>query len=63
MKKYKQAVKQSKVKYKQYSSASSHTTNTNKKQTAQLKKKRNRRAPHLRVIDGNKSKGKDRATF
>lgn len=64
MKKYKQAVKQSKAKYKQYQSASNPSTNTNKKQSVRLKKSRNsRRATHLRVIDGNKSKGKDRATF
>ncbi len=66
MKKYKQAVKQSKQKYK---------SDTSSKQTAEKPKKNpipknpavnrkgKKRATHLRVIEGNKSKGKDRATF
>lgn len=62
MKKYKNAVKQSKAKYKETSS-SNHTAISNKKHSATQKKKWSKRAPHLRVIDGNKSKGKDRATF
>ena len=61
MKKYKKAVKQSKAKYKQ-AKPSNYTGNTNKKPVSH-KKKRSKRAPHLRVIDGNKSKGKDRASF
>lgn len=62
MKKYKSAVKQSKSKYasKTYSGISS---DTKKKQSVQTKRKINKRAPHLRVIDGNKHKRKNRATF
>lgn len=59
MKKYKKAVKQSKAKYKQ----PSQTATANNKQQAQIKRKVNKRAPHLRVIDGNKHKKKDRASF
>ncbi|MGM8213481.1 SA1362 family protein [Virgibacillus sp. W0430] len=61
MKKYRKAVRQSKMKYK--------PRNTNiikKKQPTQLKqrKKVNKRPSHLRVIDGKKhNKEKDRATF
>ncbi|MBP1969724.1 anaerobic C4-dicarboxylate transporter [Virgibacillus natechei] len=59
MKKYKKAVKHSKAKYKD-----NKTAITNKKpQSIQSKKKLNKRATHLRVIDGNKHKKKDRATF
>lgn len=60
MKKYKSAVRQSKSKYapKNYSAISS---NAQKKNSTQLKKKTNKRASHLRVIDGNKRK--KRATF
>ncbi|MBM7597987.1 uncharacterized membrane protein YuzA (DUF378 family) [Virgibacillus halotolerans] len=61
MKKYKKAVKQSKAKYKQEKPAN-YTVNANKKQGIQ-KKKRGKRPTHLRVIDGNKPKGKDRASF
>ena len=62
MKKYKSAVKQSKSKYtsKSYGGVSS---NPKKKQAVQMKRKINKRAPHLRVIDGNKPKRKNRATF
>ncbi|MCF3941745.1 SA1362 family protein [Oceanobacillus alkalisoli] len=64
MKKYKQAVKQSKSKYQQ-------TTPKKPKQPESFNRKyprtRNgkKRPTHLRVIEGNKSKakGKDRATF
>lgn len=61
MKKYKSAVKQSKSKYapKSNSGISSNT----KRKPVQMKKKINKRAPHLRVIDGNKHKRKNRATF
>lgn len=55
MKKYKQAVKQSKAKY---SKANKYKGYSNK---PAIKKRRNRRASHLRVIDGNKDKKKDRA--
>jgi len=56
MKKYKKAVKQSKAKYSQ----TTNYKNSNKKSSDLHKKKRTRRAPHLRVIDGNKEKRKDR---
>ncbi|WP_249871973.1 SA1362 family protein [Oceanobacillus saliphilus] len=62
MKKYKQAVKQSKSKYKQPNQVNFHASNNIKQQLPQ-KKKRNRRTSHLRVIEGNKPKGKDRASF
>lgn len=60
MKKYKTAVKQSKSKYatKNYNAISG---NAKKKPSNQLKRKTNKRATHLRVIDGNKRK--KRATF
>lgn len=62
MKKYKSAVKQSKSKYAP-KSTSGISSNTKRKQTVQMKKRINKRAPHLRVIDGNKHKRKNRATF
>lgn len=69
LKKYKKAVKQSKIKYKQddkkaYTKASK-TSKPSKKQTPFGSKKRNlkSRANHLRVIEGNKEKGKNRASF
>ncbi|GAB3052119.1 SA1362 family protein [Virgibacillus ainsalahensis] len=58
MKKYKKAVKQSKAKYKQHEPANKPAVNNNKQKPLQTKKKINRRASHLRVIDGNKSKKK-----
>ncbi|SHF60167.1 SA1362 family protein [Ornithinibacillus halophilus] len=61
--KYKQAVKQSKAKYKQnYQNASTSTVNQQRKQTNPLKKKSHKRPRHLRVIDGNKSKRKKRVS-
>ncbi|WP_067728082.1 SA1362 family protein [Oceanobacillus damuensis] len=62
MKKYKQAVKQSKMKYKQPKQVNFSAPANSKTSTPQ-KKKRNRRASHLKVIEGNKQKGKDRASF
>ncbi|HEX6594425.1 MAG TPA: SA1362 family protein [Bacillota bacterium] len=59
MKKYRQAVKQSKRKYKQTFKPASITT---KFQTTQKRKKLRRRPHHLRVIEGNKSKRKKRAS-
>lgn len=53
MKKYKQAVKQSKAKY----GKANYKTHPSK---PAMKKKRSRRVAHLRVIDGNKDKKKDR---
>ncbi|MFD1038460.1 SA1362 family protein [Virgibacillus byunsanensis] len=61
MRKYKQAVKQSKSKYKQQTK--SPTSSTKRPHALQMKKKQTKRASHLRVIDGNKQKRKDRATF
>lgn len=57
MKKYKQAVKQSKSKYQQ--STSRDTTRPSAKQKFQSKQKGKRRPTHLRVIEGNKPKDKD----
>lgn len=58
MRKYKQAVRQSKLKYKHRSEQQPIPTF---KRTKRNKVKR--RATHLRVIDGHKSKRKNRATF
>lgn len=62
-KKYKQAVKQSKAKYNQQENKPN--TSSKPSQSAPVKKKPNKRASHLRVIDGNghKSKRKNRASF
>jgi|SRR5690625_1771555 len=55
MKKYRRAVKQSKLKYKHHTKA---------KKQAKRPRHRRRRASHLRVIDGHKNaKRKNRATF
>lgn len=61
MKKYKQAVKQSKQKYGTSTSDTTKMTKTAKKPT----KKRKAAPSHLRVINGTKGKDKDnnRATF
>ncbi|AUJ26292.1 SA1362 family protein [Virgibacillus dokdonensis] len=63
MKKYKQAVKQSKAKYHQQKPA--YKANATKQQPTSptLRKKKHKRAAHLRVIEGNKHKRKDRASF
>lgn len=61
MKKYKKAVKQSKAKYKHNTPVKS--THTKKQVLNPSKRKPNKRASHLKVIDGNKSKEKDRASF
>ncbi|MBP2078217.1 SA1362 family protein [Oceanobacillus polygoni] len=60
MKKYKKAVKQSKSKYKQ---PSSPTVAKQTKPVVTQKKKRSKRATHLKVIEGNKAKRKDRASL
>lgn len=52
MKKYKQALKQSKRKYQ-----------TTQRKQARPTKSKAKRASHLRVIEGNKSKRKNRATY
>lgn len=62
MKKYKQAAKQSQLKYK----TNRQRKNTNKQQTPhRIRNKPNQSASHLRVIEGNKDKPKrkNRATF
>ena len=63
MNKYKKAVKQSKAKYKSQNSGKQPVYS--KKQKPGLPRKRSKRVSHLRVIDGNKNKGKgkDRASF
>lgn len=51
MKKYKQAVQQSQLKYKQ-----NHSAKIKHKQTNKLKSNNRKRATHLRVINGKKPK-------
>ncbi|WP_241657106.1 SA1362 family protein [Halobacillus salinus] len=66
MKKYKQAVKQSKQKYKQPTPTikKSPLSKVASKPSANPKRNRKRmNAPHLRVIEGNKNKDKNRASF
>ncbi len=65
IKKYKKAVKQSKAKYKQDQPSKKTIAKATKKQAPLLNKRRNSkaRATHLRVIEGNKQKRKNRATF
>ncbi|WP_026569973.1 MULTISPECIES: SA1362 family protein [Sediminibacillus] len=66
LKKYKKAVKQSKMKYKGEDAGSKKTFSQAAKKNAPLlkQKKNNRaRATHLRVIDGNKHKRKNRASL
>jgi hypothetical protein len=58
-KKYKQAVRQSKSKYKPYQSNMPTYQN---QQPSSIKKKVKKRPTHLRVIDGNKTKRKKRAS-
>ncbi|SES83104.1 hypothetical protein SAMN05216389_102371 [Oceanobacillus limi] len=61
MKKYKQAVKQSKEKYKQPSMQAKSTSHHRTQQTP-IKNKGKKRPSHLRVIDGQKNKRKKRAS-
>ncbi|MCA1023006.1 MULTISPECIES: SA1362 family protein [Halobacillus] len=66
MKKYKQAVKQSKQKYKQPAPAikKSPAAKTAVKSAPFTRKNRRRtNGPQLRVIEGNKNKDKNRASF
>ncbi|MFD2925942.1 SA1362 family protein [Halobacillus naozhouensis] len=65
MKKYKQAVKQSKQKYKSSQPIKSNKSKLDTKLSVNSKKKKPKRknTPNLRVIEGSKSKGKNRATF
>src|SRR5699024_3715662 len=62
-KKYKQAVKQSKAKYNNNNISKPAVKSTKRSNPQQMKKKSNRLASHLRVIDGNKSKRKNRASL
>ncbi|WP_077326926.1 SA1362 family protein [Virgibacillus siamensis] len=59
--KFKKAVKQSKAKYAPKNKKPKNDAKRSK--PLQTKKRKHKRASHLRVIDGNKSKRKDRATF
>lgn len=61
MKKYKQAVKQSKTKYTKNSSP--QVKSAMQPKPLQMKRKTHRRTSHLRVIDGSKSKRKNRANL
>ncbi|PAV29091.1 hypothetical protein CIL05_14045 [Virgibacillus profundi] len=64
MTKYKKAVKQSKAKYKNPKATSqSYNAAAKKSKPVPPKKKVSKRASHLRVIDGNKTKRKDRASL
>ncbi|MCT2537533.1 hypothetical protein NC661_01085 [Aquibacillus koreensis] len=65
LKKYKKAVKQSKVKYKQDKLAKKSMSQATRKQAPLLNKRKQskERATHLRVIEGNKQKRKNRASF
>lgn len=60
--KFKQAVKQSKAKYANTKEKPKYKSSKRSKPFP-TKKRKHKRASHLRVIDGNKSKRKDRATF
>ncbi|CQR46801.1 hypothetical protein BN1058_01076 [Paraliobacillus sp. PM-2] len=63
LKKYKKAVKQSR-KRKRHMTTISQVKNKQSKHSNLTKKHRDHKnIPHLRVIDGKKSKRKDRATF
>lgn len=62
MKKYNQAVKQSKSKYP-YQYHGPRPIHTINHKTVKKNKKSKPRPTHLRVIEGNKSKRKNRATF
>lgn len=62
MKKYKQAVKQSKMKYQD--PTYDYGKNAQKLRANHTKQKRKTKRPsHLRVIDGKKTKNNDRANF
>ncbi|WP_246206612.1 SA1362 family protein [Virgibacillus ihumii] len=60
--KFKQAVKQSKAKYANTKAKPKYKSSKSSK-PVQPKKRKHKRASHLRVIDGNKSKRKDQANF
>jgi len=62
-KKYKQAVKQSKAKYSSSKQQTKPAASAKRPKPFSIKKKASKRTSHLRVIDGNKSKRKNRASF
>lgn len=61
-KKYKQAAKQSKLKYRNYNQGPNES-NKKKKENSHHKRKTRKRPPHLKVINGKKPKNNDRANF
>lgn len=63
MKKYKQAVKQSKMKYQPTEKNAVQPKVKVKQSSGNAPRKGKKRASHLRVIEGNKPKDKDRASF
>ncbi|WP_431798964.1 SA1362 family protein [Halobacillus andaensis] len=65
MRKYKQAVKQSKQKHKAPKPVKAAKTNAAASKSTSLQKKKSKRKQpsHLRVIEGNKNNKKDRASF
>ncbi|GGM40151.1 hypothetical protein GCM10011351_27830 [Paraliobacillus quinghaiensis] len=65
LKKYRKAVKQSKKKYKNQATLSTSRMQVNKNKPLLNKKKQTNKAgtPNLRVIDGKKTRRKDRASF
>lgn len=63
MKKYKQALKQSKDKYKASKSQTNAKSVSQQSKTVPLRRKASKKRPsHLRVIEGNKTDKKKRAT-
>lgn len=63
MKKYKQALKQSKAKYSNNMPTKSKSRTKPTQTKGQVKKRHSRRPTHLKVIEGNKKEEKNRATF
>lgn len=61
-KKYKQAVKQSKMKYEQHDH-NHKISNKKQKMNYHQKRKTKKRPSHLKLIDGKKTKDNDRANF
>lgn len=62
LKKYRKAVKQSKQRYKNKNTSRSMASPSMKK-TNIIKKKKRKDVPHLRVIEGNKNKKKNRISL
>lgn len=63
MKKYKQALKQSKAKYSTNLPVKSKSRTKPTSTKGQVKRKFSKRPTHLKVIEGNKKEEKNRATF